>query len=99
MSDSDAVRKSKRCAPKRRPQRPGDLGHPIDDLVHDVGELFGPSDTAFHHPVGEQGEANNVATQKSRSRLAKDLESLNLKARAFLLLASVRLMVRRLCRL
>ena len=31
-------------------------------------------------------------------RLAKDWESLNLKARAFLLLASIRLMVRRLCR-
>ena len=32
-------------------------------------------------------------------RLAKDWESLNLKARAFLLLASIRLMVRRLCRI
>jgi transposase len=31
-------------------------------------------------------------------RLAKDWENLNLKARAFLLLASIRLMVRRLCR-
>jgi transposase len=31
-------------------------------------------------------------------RLAKDWESLNVKARAFLLLASIRLMVRRLCR-
>jgi transposase len=31
-------------------------------------------------------------------RLAKDLENLNVKARAFLLLASIRLMVRRLCR-
>jgi hypothetical protein len=30
--------------------------------------------------------------------LAKDWESLNVKARAFLLLASIRLMVRRLCR-
>ena len=32
-------------------------------------------------------------------RLAKDWESLNHKARAFLLLASIRLMVRRLCRI
>jgi putative transposase len=32
-------------------------------------------------------------------RLAKDWENLNLKARAFLLLASIRLMVRRLCRI
>ena len=32
-------------------------------------------------------------------RLAKDCENLNLKARAFLLLASIRLMVRRLCRI
>ena len=47
------------------PLRPGDLGHPIDDPVHDVGELFGPRDTAFHHPVGEQGEADNVGTQNS----------------------------------
>jgi transposase len=31
-------------------------------------------------------------------RLAKDWENLNIKARAFLLLASIRLMVRRLCR-
>jgi transposase len=31
-------------------------------------------------------------------RLAKDWENLNVKARAFLLLASIRLMVRRLCR-
>ena len=31
-------------------------------------------------------------------RLAKDWESLNHKARAFLLLASIRLMVRRLCK-
>jgi transposase len=31
-------------------------------------------------------------------RLAKDWENLNRKARAFLLLASIRLMVRRLCR-
>ena len=31
-------------------------------------------------------------------RLAKDWENLNLKARAFLLLASIRLMVRRICR-
>ena len=31
-------------------------------------------------------------------RLAKDWENLNAKARAFLLLASIRLMVRRLCR-
>jgi transposase len=31
-------------------------------------------------------------------RLAKDWECLNQKARAFLLLASIRLMVRRLCR-
>jgi transposase len=31
-------------------------------------------------------------------RLAKDWENLNFKARAFLLLASIRLMVRRLCR-
>ena len=31
-------------------------------------------------------------------RLAKDWECLNCKARAFLLLASIRLMVRRLCR-
>jgi transposase len=30
-------------------------------------------------------------------RLAKDWENLNVKARAFLLLASIRLMVRRLC--
>ena len=32
-------------------------------------------------------------------RLAKDWENLNRKARAFLLLASIRLMVRRLCRI
>ena len=31
-------------------------------------------------------------------RLGKDWENLNVKARAFLLLASIRLMVRRLCR-
>jgi transposase len=31
-------------------------------------------------------------------RLSKDWDTLNLKARAFLLLASIRLMVRRLCR-
>ena len=31
-------------------------------------------------------------------RLAKDWENLNVKARAFLLLASIRLMLRRLCR-
>ena len=31
-------------------------------------------------------------------RLAKDWENLNVKARAFLYLASIRLMVRRLCR-
>jgi transposase len=31
-------------------------------------------------------------------RLAKDWENLNVKARAFLILASIRLMVRRLCR-
>jgi transposase len=31
-------------------------------------------------------------------QLAKDWENLNVKARAFLLLASIRLMIRRLCR-
>ena len=45
--------------------RPGDLGHPIDDPVHDIGKLFGPRDAAFHHPVGERGEADNIGTQNS----------------------------------
>ena len=45
------------------------------------------------------GWSTHLAWLNRCRRLAKDLENLNLKARAFLLLASIRLMVRRLCRI
>ena len=44
------------------------------------------------------GVERSLAWLNRCRRLAKDWENLNVEARAFLLLASIRLMVRRLCR-
>jgi hypothetical protein len=45
------------------PKRPGDLAHPIYDLIQEFGELFRARDTAPHHPVGQLGKANNLGTK------------------------------------
>ncbi len=67
-----------------------------EDWLHDLSIDMFPEDGCLHvYGVGEDGV---TAFRLNRCRrLAKDWENLNRKALAFLRLASIRLMLRKLC--